>query len=235
MNSFLTTPPDSPETTSEFAKRLVEDVGVSDVGGFSLVFGQLRAPKDDRHGGLAIVSNRTPDAQGVAWICESSGEIHGLSNSHFGDLTWPKVVHGETILKQMIHSSVSRNAGKEDLLNHLFDLLSIDLLPKQKEGEGWEVYIRQLRNSIFIPRVGGGEVEHKRADEIAAAESDKTAAAASSSTSHGAYATQKQTVILVDTKGHVTFVEKTLYNEHAKELAEIDKTRTFEFDIEGWE
>ncbi|TKA39155.1 hypothetical protein B0A49_13227, partial [Cryomyces minteri] len=36
VNAFLTTPPDSQETTEQFAKRLVEEEGVKDVGGFSL-------------------------------------------------------------------------------------------------------------------------------------------------------------------------------------------------------
>lgn len=230
MNSYLTTSPSSPESPSQWVKRLVEEVGVSDVGGFSLAFGQLRPPRDDKHSGLAIVSNRTPNVDGVLWIADRPGQTHGLSNSHFGDLSWPKVVHGEQLLKQLVHSHVVRDSSKEDLIDRLFDLLSIDTLPRQKQGEDWETYIGQLRNSIMVPLVGGESVESQSADEVAAAKSAEPA----STGNGGVYATQKQTVILVDTAGHVTFIEKTLYDRDCKPSKDPKDTRKYEFEIEGW-
>lgn len=230
VNSFLQTPPGSPETTEEFAKRLVEEEGVSDVGGFSLAFGKLRSP-DSAEGsrGLAIISNRTPDIKGVTWIADQPGQVYGLSNSHYGDLSWPKVVHGEQLLKQCIHANVSRNAGKDALLASLFDVLSVDTLPKQQKGDDWETYIGQLRNSIFIPLVGGEQLEAEPADAVAASSSKKPATAFA-----GSYGTQKQTVLLVDTNGKATFVEKTLYGEKGMPADPDKNTRVFEFDIEGW-
>jgi len=229
VNAFLTLPPDSTETTPSFATRLVEEVGVADVGGFSLAFGQLRR----RSTGLAIVSNRTRDAdRDLVWIATRPGEVHGLSNSHYGDLSWPKVVHGEQFVKQLVHAHVARGGtDRDDLVERLFDVLSLDTLPKRHEGEGWTAFVRQLRNSIFIPRVGGEEGAVKKpADEMAAARDgdqkvDETGAV---------YATQKQTVILVDTEGHVTFVERTKFDAHAREMTEPENMRRFEFDIEGW-
>lgn len=230
VNSFLTLPPDSLETTEEFAKRLVEEVGVTDVGGFSLAFGKL-APfgsKADRPG-LAIVSNRSSDADDLTWLADKPGEICGLSNSHFGDLSWPKVVQGEQLMRQLINSNVQLQGGKEDLIHRLFDLLSLDTLPRQKNGEDWETYLTQLRNSIFIPQIGGEKIEKKAPDEIAAADSATQSATASTG---GTYGTQKQTVILVDKQGKVTFIEKTLYDQQCQPLDDSREEHTF--DIEGW-
>ena len=167
----------------------------------------------------------------MVWIADALGQTHGLSNAHYGDLSWPKVVHGEQLLRQLVHSHVTRGAGKEDLVERLFDLLSVDTLPKRREGEDWQTYVAQLRNSIFIPRVGGEEVASQPGDEIAAAKSTGQEAGGS----HGLYATQKQTIILVDCKGHVTFIERTTFDEQGRETAESSNRRTFEFDIEGWE
>lgn len=231
VNSFLTLSPESTETPKEFARRLVEDVGVTDVGGFSLCFGQLQRPSrnDGTHKGLAIVSNRTPDTDGIVWIAEGPGETHGLSNSHYGDLSWPKVVHGQQLLRQLVYAHDARKSDKADLIARLLDVLSIDTLPKIQKDESWETYIRQLRNSIFIPRVGGEGTEGNSADELHAARSTEPV-----TSSQGSYATQKQTVVLVDLDGHVTFVEKTLYDEQGDPLNEDDAVETFEFDIEGW-
>lgn len=229
VNSFLQTPPDSAETTEEFAKRLVEEVGVSDAGGFSLAFGKLGSPgNESRRQGLAIVSNRTPNVEGITWIAEKSDMIHGLSNSHYGDMSWPKVVHGEKLVREVVHSNIHHKSGKEALIDELLKVLSKDTLPGQQHGEDWDSYIWQLRKSIFIPKIGGPSVESQNADEIAAAASDQPVTASS----HGAYGTQKQTVILVDQGGYATFIEKTLYDQDGKLLD--NAISRLEFEIEGW-
>lgn len=234
MNSFLTTPPTSNETPADFAARLINDTGVSDVGGFSLAFGQLKSPSSgsgQHHSGLAIISNRTPNADDLVRIADTSGQTHGLSNSHFGDQSWPKVVRGEQLLKELIHDHVAGDSSKEDLVEQLFEVLSVDTLPERKQGDDWDTYVYQLRNSILIPRIGGEEVETQPADAVAGTK--KTGEY--DSESHGWYATQKQTVILVDTHGHVTFIERTLYDEKGQPSSDPDMTRKFEFNIEGWE
>ncbi|KAF1352528.1 NRDE protein-domain-containing protein [Delphinella strobiligena] len=230
VNSFLTQPPDSVETTEEFAKRLVEEVGVTDVGGFSLVFGRL-APFESAKGrkGLAIVSNRSEHVGDVTWVAEGPGEVHGLSNSFFGDRSWPKVVQGERKLERLVRENVEAKAGKQDLIDRLVGLLSLNTLPKRKEGEDWDTYLYQLRNSILIPKIGGEDIESKAADSIAAADSKEEVVVISG---NGHYATQKQTVILVDKKGTVTFIEKTLYDEDCRPLE--NSKEEFTFDIEGW-
>lgn len=230
VNSFLTTPPDSEETTEQFAKRLVEDVGVTDVGGFSLVFGKL-VPFDseDSRPGLAIVSNRSEHISDITWISETPDQVHALSNAHFSDRSWPKVLSGEKLTHQAIESNVQQKTGKEALVASLFEILSLDTLPRRKHGEDWEAFIRQLRHSIFIPRLGGEEIEKSAPEDIAAATPAEETATTSDD---GLYGTQKQTIVLVDKLGRVTFIEKTLYNEKG-EVTE-DSVEEFSFDIEGW-
>lgn len=224
VNSFLTIPPDSPETTEGFAERIVAE-GVSDVGGFSLVFGTLRRGSM----GLGVLSNRTTQVEGMQWIVRERDQTVGLSNSYFGDRSWPKVVSGEQMLREGVEESVRLAESKEALIGRGLRLLSTDTLPKQKENESFETYIGQLRHSIFIPRIGGDGGERKPADEVAAAQSSD-----SSSTIPAYYATQKQTVVLVEKDGHVTFVERTTFDERGTEVPEAQSRQSFEFDIEGW-
>ncbi|KAI4730747.1 DUF833-domain-containing protein [Aureobasidium sp. EXF-10728] len=227
--AFLTQSPQSTQSSQEFARHMVEDVGVSDVGGFSLVFGKLskRNICAKNGEGLAIISNRIEDASATTWICGKPGEIRGLSNSHYGDRTWPKVVEGEKQLHKAILEHTTAGSSKEDLLKSFFGILSMDTLPRRKHGQDWETYVYQLRNSIFIPRIGGENLKDSSADEIAAADVGHTA-----KTDNGTYGTQKQTVILVDHDGKVTYVEKTLYDEHGNSTD--NDVQQYEFEIEGW-
>lgn len=226
VNAFLTTPPGSEETAEQFARRLIEEHGVTDVGGFSLLFGRLRASYE----GLAIVSNRTPDVQSLKWLAGKPGETYGLSNSHYGDMSWPKVVRGEKLLDEAVKQSHAKSEDKDDFIERLLQLLSVDTLPKMQHGEEWEVYLRQLRHSIFIPAIGGSGVGDKAADEIAAARTNEPVAAM-----NGVYGTQKQSVILVDRDGRVTFVERTLFDRDANPVRRGDGDRRFDFEIDGWQ
>lgn len=208
---------------------MVEDVGVSDVGGFSLVFGRLskRNICAQKGEGLAIISNRTQDASATTWICGKPGETQGLSNSHFGDRSWPKVVDGEKRLQSIIQEHTTENSSKEDLLNALFEILSVDTLPRRQHGQDWDTYVYQLRNSIFIPRIGRDELDDSSADDVVVTDTDRT-----TKTDSEAYGTQKQTVILVNRKGTATYVERTLYDDHGRPTD--DDIQRYEFEIEGW-
>ncbi|KAL8987167.1 MAG: hypothetical protein Q9177_003606, partial [Variospora cf. flavescens] len=70
-NAFLMLDKSSSEDTAAFAKNLVEGEGVTGVGGFSLVCGKVGKP-------LAVISNRTPSAEGMAWIAKGRDETIGL-------------------------------------------------------------------------------------------------------------------------------------------------------------
>ena len=244
VNAYLTSPPEKHEKPQEFARRLIEDVGVNDVGGFSMLFGELRAPSKgkDREGerfpGLSILSNRSASAEDLTTIATKPGETHGLSNSHFGDSSWPKVVLGENLLKEAIEADGQSNShDQQSFIERLFSILSVDKLPKRREGEDWDTYVRQMRNSILIPPVGGPVVNHEPADRLASASGYDTPDHANVHVRAevGGYGTQKQTVILVDQSGRVKFAERTLYSEHGRRLEDRDGERVFEFQIEEWE
>ncbi|RMZ07790.1 hypothetical protein D0862_04161 [Hortaea werneckii] len=238
-SAYLTPPPGQEWSEEGFAKHLIDEVGLHDVGGFTLLYGTLRAPSS-QHGampGLSVLSNRTSSTSSMPHIATRAGEIHGLSNSHFGDLTWPKVIHGEQLLKQSIRANVDRRDDQDHFIEALFDILSIDTLPRPKEGEDFHTYTRRLRNSILIPPVGGKPIDSSTAEKIPAAARDSTQAPRSSkgSIDANAYGTQQQSVILVNKEGHVTFVERTLYTLDGQPRRGNEGDRRIEFNIEGWD
>lgn len=228
IKEFLTTSPESLESTAESAQRLVEGYRDQDVGGFSLVLGQACPFCSDRSSGLAVISNRTPDLAGVTWIATGPNMTHGLSNSHYGDRTWPKVTLGEQLLDQVIKDSIGEKASEAQLIEKLFGILSTDDMPARKAHESWEAYMFHLRKSIFIPAFGLGADPRKPADEIAAARDDETLTEPEST----AYGTQRQTVILVDRQGRVVFVERSLFDQMGRVPAKKLPDRRFEFLID---
>ena len=232
VSAYLSSPAGEKESDDEFARRLIEDVGINDVGGFSLVFGHLQPSADGSLEGLSIISNRTTHPSDLIRIASKPGEVHGLSNSHFGDLSWPKIVHGEALLRQAVNASSTRQDSKERLIESLFAVLKVDTYPKFPQRQEFPVYARQMRNSIFIPRVGGSGVENESSDGMKSADDQRPSTQAGVEVQGGAggYGTQKQTVVLVDRSGKVTFVERTLYDENA--LA-TESERKFEYQIES--
>ena len=234
VNAFLTQSPENPENTIEFVESLFEGEGVKGVGGFSLLCGRAGRP-------LAIVSNRTPSVDGLTWVGGLPGETVGLSNAAFGDRSWPKVLSGEELMSSAIAKSRACKDSKPELVERLMHVLSVDTIPKRQEGQGWIGYVKELRKSIFIPAIGGEGVDGASADQVAAANTDgpvhvdKAEKSKHEAGLSGRYGTQKQTVVLVDHQGHVTFVERTLYDEEGRELAHDERDRVFEFDIEAWE
>jgi uncharacterized protein with NRDE domain len=148
---------------------------------------------------LSIISNRTTHPSNVVRIATKPGEVHGLSNCHFCDLSWPKIAHGEQVLSQAIDASVSRQDSREKLVDSLFDVLLIDTFPELPKGQAFDVYAHQMRSSIFIPRI---EIEGKKS---ASSDRQRFAKAEGEGCHVGAeveagvtysYGTQKQTVVL---------------------------------------
>ena len=233
VNSYLTQPVDSHEPTDRFIERLVLCERLKGVGGFSLVCGKLDEP-------LAVVSNRTPSVEGISWIADGKNGTVGLSNTAFGDRSWPKVVKGEELLASTITSDAGHSKSEAEFIEDLFLLLSDDSLPRQPKGEGWEAYVKELRKSIFIPVIGGDGVVEASAQDLAAAKSDHCANAKQTSKEAkedgpgSLYGTQKQTVLLVNHQGRVTFVERTVRDRAGNALAAADRDQHFHFEIEGW-
>lgn len=233
VNAYLSSPPGDRESDEEFARRLVEDVGINDVGGFSLVFGRLHSSSADgsSSSGLSIISNRTTDPSNLVRVATKPGEVQGLSNSHFGDLSWPKIVHGEQLLRQSISSSAARQDPEDRLIASLFDVLSVNTFPQVPKGEDFNVYARQMRNSIFIPHVGGEGVENETSNGLRSASENCDSEHARVEVGKPGYGTQKQTVVLVSREGRVKFIERTLYDERARAA---ESQREFEYQIEPW-
>lgn len=232
VNSFLGQPPASVQTAESFVKRLVNDDGLKGVGGCSLVCGKA----GDR---LAVVSNRTPSVEDLTWIVESRGETTGLSNAAFGNRSWEKVLQGEKLMAAAIAKSVTRKDHTKEFVEEMMAVLSVETLPKREKGRGWDSYTSELRHTIFVPVVGGHDMDGMDADEIAAATSSRPIEEMSGkpeSVPHdglsGIYGTQTQTVVLVDHKGFVTFVERRLYDSDARPIAKESRDRVFEFQIE---
>ncbi|KAK6613962.1 DUF833 domain protein [Botrytis cinerea] len=217
------------ESTKQFVHRLLDGDGVKGVGGFSLW---------------------NPDE--VPWVAASRGEVYGLSNTSYDDpVTWPKVKSGKEKVLGVVEEVVRNGSGEEELIKKLFAVLDIDTLPKKDEAQDFEEYIYQLRKSIFIPTIGHAvpPSEVPKADEIAAAvtkvssSSEEPAAKVkeeqrptpdSNNVISGVYGTQRQTIILVDWQGRVTFIERSLFDGAGNPIERGQGDMRFEFNIEGW-
>ncbi len=233
VNAFLSQPANSPDGTENFIESLVKGEGLKGVGGFSLVCGRVGEP-------LAVISNRTPSVERVTWIAGDQEKTIGLSNAAFADRSWPKVLDGEKLLSSAIRESIASHASKASFIEDMFKLLSVDTLPTRSSGMGWNSHVKELRNSIFIPAIGG-DVADVSAEDLAAARSDQHMTTTDelrkeNSEDHqsGVYGTQKQTVVLVDHRGRITFVERTLHDATGRSMTPEDRDRLFEFDVEGW-
>jgi uncharacterized protein with NRDE domain len=229
-NAWLKSDPEKKESSEQFAKRMIEEDGVKGVGGFSLCYGFAQdVVKDGR--GMSIVSNRTPDVEGVIKLLQKKGETQALSNAAYGDRSWPKVVNGEKWTQEAIEESAKKGESRGQLVQRLLGILSTDTMPRQKENEEWDMYLNQLRHSIFVPAIGRDHLdEHKMpAHEIGDVVKQKAIDATS-----GCYGTQKNIVILVNKEGKAYYLERTLYDGDAKPIKVPDGDREFEFQIEGW-
>jgi len=248
VNAYLRTAPDSNESSRSIAQNLIAE-GLRDVGGFSLVLGQLRKPswihngvakgsdegsKEKRWQGLAIVSNRSEHVDDVEWICAEPGETHALSNAHYSDRSWPKVTDGERLLAKAIETSVSEMDTADDLIMRLLGVLATDTLPRRETGEEFNVYLGQLRQSIFIPAIGEDRQKDVLDGQSPLPNGQATTSAVIDSALCGVYGTQKQTMVLVDWNGKVTYVERTLFDLDGKAVKKGKEDRKFEFAIEGW-
>lgn len=199
IKKFLTQ--DEAVSTEDFVRDVVDDGVARDAGGFSLVCGRVGSNSSSGEPErLAVISNRARSGEEVPWICGDILQTVGLSNTHFGDRTWPKVVNGEVGLLEAIredmllreNASEAPEKAEEDFIENCFALLSDDELTRRglKIEDGLEAHILQLRNTILVPALGRRDaqelVSQKRneqkdigldikPDEIAAARKDEVA------------------------------------------------------------
>lgn len=205
---------------------------------------------------LAVLSNKALHPDHIPWIAGQRGEIVGLSNAAFDNpVEWPKVKKGKALLEKVLADAVEQNSTEEELQEKLFWLLSRDELPTGPDMS-LEDYFKVLQESIFIPPIGNQNHKDDMATRRGTATTDKpgdgdssTAATAAAATaavkpeegaqpawfSTGMYGTQRQTVILVDWEGNVTYTERSLFDANGVPLEKGQGDETFRFSIEGWD
>lgn len=249
VTAWLESPED--ESTEHFVHRMLDGEGVAGIGGFSLLCGKLRRER----GGegvepLGIISNRCGSSGDVPWIAVERGEVYGLSNTLYDDpVSWPKVEMGKEKLRGVVEEAIESKLGEEELVDRLYKLLDTDTLPKN-EGQEFEEYIYQLRKSIFIPAIGSeAPGPTPKADAIASANPEIATGSAekiiaefrstevptpTAAPMTGIYGTQRQTIILVDWEGNVSFRERALWDEQGNAIPRGEGDMKFDFKIEGW-
>ncbi|CAK7213554.1 hypothetical protein SCUCBS95973_001833 [Sporothrix curviconia] len=210
--------------------------------------------KSSSRGPLAIISNRADQVAQVPWIAGRRGEVYGLSNASYDDPEeWPKVRDGKAALAA---AGVSA-AGVSDpdaLREALFAILDRDTLP-QRPDLSFEEQIPLLKHSVFIPAIG--DEAHRLAmekavaggprlpldsvdDALAETEADVELASEERPDQQamgfmtGLYGTQRQTVILVDWDGNVSFTERALWDANGNAIPRGKGDVHFHFPIEGW-
>ena len=232
IKTFLT----GGETTESFVKTLVDSGTARSAGGFSLVCGNV----GER---LAVVSNRAEPGHQVPWIAGDVVQTVGLSNAAFENRTWKKVLVGEEMMVHAIRESVATEETEDAFIQRLLALLSHDTLPRQgdlAEG-GLETYSLQLRNTILVPPLGRNTTTALDSDKLRSSNNDEKVVILDEGARpgpvqlgvDGVYATQKQSVVLVDHDMNVRYFERTLFDEHSARVepgkGDIDTT----FKIEG--
>ncbi|QPG77067.1 hypothetical protein FOA43_004465 [Brettanomyces nanus] len=203
-----------------------------DVGGFSLLYGQLR---HSDHGimPLYIFSNRYKETVSVFNHSDQSkldSSFHqiqfyktlGLSNSPFLQ-PWPKVTHGKNLLDRAVQQAIQNNWSQQQLVSKLLDILSTANPP---DPETWLKYrfedgFNQMVKSIFIPPI----------QKPAQANLTLARITSNPSLTGKYYGTRTQTVILVDKNGNVTYIEKNLHTGEC--LYEVPTITKFQFHIQA--
>ncbi|KAB8213281.1 NRDE protein-domain-containing protein [Aspergillus novoparasiticus] len=230
VNGWLTVAPEPKESTRDFAQRMVASATARNVGGFSLVCGYVNEP-------LAVISNRSSNIDQVTWLATEKGQTVGLSNTHFDDRSWPKIIDGEKLMIEAIQEHVGAGEDEDGLIDRLLGLLSKNTLPNLSEGATAEDYLPHFRKSIFIPKLGVKGEPARVAGGVAAPCAEEKATGAKQgdeldqSYLHGAYGTQKQTVILVSKDGRVRYFERTLYDNEVNAIPRGNGDRSYEFQV----
>lgn len=245
------------ESTQQFVRRMLEDDGVKGVGGFSLICGKLRKARGDKNiEPLAIISNRCDNVEQVPWICGQRRSIYGLSNATYlnpqnetPEELWPKIREGREKLSQVIEVKGGEELGEIEFQEELFKILDVDRFPSEHCMD-LEEGIPLLKDSIFIPAFGGkahqDEMnEARKRGTVKETDRDSPAAEALTIVARpddqpngfqtGLYGTQRQTIILVDWDGNVTYTERALWDADGNPIPRGEGDETFRFNIEGWE
>ncbi|KAI1348536.1 NRDE protein-domain-containing protein [Xylaria sp. FL0043] len=228
--AWLTAPAD--EKLDHFVKRMVHDPATKAAGGFSLICGDLSHRTDGGIEPLAIITNRCDELAAVPRIAGERGATYGLSNTVYVEPpSWPKIIKGRQLLEETIQEAVEKDLDEEKLMDRLFTVLEDDTMPL-RPGMSMQDHMDALRQSIFVPPFGDDQGWKDMAD---AAEKGRAQAAFDAIEDEsdsdtplpadphvnfmmGAYGTQRQTLILIDWEGNVTYKERALWDAHGNRL-----------------
>lgn len=208
-------------STETFVKDIVNTGTAKDAGGFSLVCGRVGEQ-------LAIVSNRAEVGNPVPWVAGEVVQTVALSNAAFEDRTWKKVLMGEEMMVEAIRESLADNETEDRFIQRLLAVLSHDTLPRQGDlaDGGLETYITELRNTIFVPPLGRKSHAALDGDKLRSSDDPEKVKIVDGESRldanrlgvDGIYATQKQSVVLVDHESNVRFFERTLWDQNSERI-----------------
>jgi uncharacterized protein with NRDE domain len=199
---------------------------------------------------FAIVSNRSHHPEQIPWVAGERDQVWGLSNIVYDqEPAWPKVQKGKKLLKNLAVRAHEQRYNEAALVQGLFEILDDDTLPLEDKLP-FEESLARLNESIFIPALG--DADHKKAmeqakqkvsserwqsarEKLKGVERPEADATAQQGFTTGMYGTQRQTVILVDWDGDVTFVERALWDANGNAVKRGEGDVTFRFKVEGWD
>lgn len=228
--AWLTAPPE--EKLDHFVKRMVNDPATKAAGGFSLICGDLQEKKENGIEPLAILTNRCDELPEVPRLGGERGMTCGLSNTiYIEPPTWPKIKRGEQLLEVAIQKAAEEGLDEDQLMDRLFAVLDDNTMPL-RPNMSMQDHMDALRHSIFVPPFGDTEAWKDMAD---AAEQGRTKAPFDEIEDEsdadtqlpadphvnfmkGAYGTQRQTLVLIDWEGNVTYKERAVWDSHGNRL-----------------
>lgn len=239
------------QSVTEFVDTMIAEGGTRGVGGFSLICGKLRKKAEGEMAPLAILSNKVAHPEQTPWIAGARGETLGLSNAAWDSpVEWPKVTKGKALLDKVVGEAVEGDLSEDQLQDRLFGLLDTNDLPMSPDMK-FEDYFKVLHESIFIPLVGNQDHKDAMVEAAAKAKSNGHADPSLNKTlsgvedvpqsetpqsfSTGMYGTQRQTVMLVDWDGNVTYTERALFDANGAAIERGKGDVTFRFTVEGWD
>ncbi len=159
-------------------------------------------------------------------------------------------------MRAAVDAAVARGAGEADLVTDLFAVLDTDTLPR-RPGMSFEDSITVLKHSIYVPPIGddahradmdeaaahgrkpptwdaedgGGGLDAATAELVSEERPDEQTTGFMT----GMYGTQRQTVMLVDRDGNVTFIERALWDASGNPIERGEGDVYFRFKIDGWD
>lgn len=177
---------------------------LSEIGGFTLLYGTLELDSNSRLKPLNLMSNRGDrgkvHTQGEQTV-GLHGDFHrqetfGLSNSLYY-LPWLKVELGRKKLSGLAQRAAAEGYSKEELIEACFEILSSDTYDAEIRKKGtFDQKMMELQNSIFIPPLATPY-------ELKLSESGYAVGKY--------YGTRTQTVIALSKEGILHYYERDLY------------------------